>query len=346
MTTITTVPSTYKNGFFKRTATGILPYGNCGNYSIQTLTWEDRTDMLLMVRDDTTTPTPVSGLVGFEANYVAYLGAVASNSEYTNYLAAMDQIMTETAAGLMSGSAFGTVQYYLLNTADIIRSSSDSALIGSTETGVCTENIVAQMNIDTVANCARQSSQLVDTNGSLILCYYAAVSMGSYETNSEYPTHTIKIVASYSESVSTKKVLEFKYNRETSGSIVETTTGTFSSPGSGSFKDYQGYHVLYDSGDNQIGNFTFSSENNNILTDDAGFYVTLTGTYFITIQGTITFIYSYVSDSDSSSLPSGIQTFEIYGGTGDFLNAVGTITVDADNVTGDREVIVSYKISS
>jgi hypothetical protein len=344
--TITTVPSTYKNGFFKRTATGILPYGNCGNYSIQTLTWEDLTDMLLMVRDDTTTPTPISGLVGFDANYLAYLDAVASNSEYTNYLAAMDQIMTETAAKLMSCSAFGTVQYYLLNTADIIRSSSDSALIGTVETGVCTENIVAQMNIDTVANCARQSSQLVDSNGGLVLCYYAAVSMGSYETNSEYPTHTIKIVASYSESVSTKKVLEFKYNQKTSGSSVVTMTGTYTSPGSGSFKDYQGYHVLYDSADNQIGNLTFSSQNNNILTDDAGFYVTLTGTYFITIQGTITFIYSYLSDSDSSSLPSGIQTFEIYGGTGDFLNAVGTITVDADNVTGDREVVVSYKISS
>jgi hypothetical protein len=204
--TISTIPSIYKNGFFKKSAKGILPYevdsGITNKYSIQTLTWEDLTDMLFIVRDDTTTFTPVTGLTGFQANYLAYLEAVVSNNDYTNYLVAMNEIMTAASTQLVSCSAFKTVHYYLLNSADIIRASSDSTLVGMTETGVCTENIVAQTSTDTVANCARESSQFLNSDGNVILCYYAAVSMGSLETNSEYPTNIIKIVASYTEGFS------------------------------------------------------------------------------------------------------------------------------------------------
>jgi hypothetical protein len=55
-----------------------------------------------------------------------------------------------------------------------------------------TDIIVAQTQIDTVACVTR-----VDKDNGFI-GYYAACAMGSYETNSEFPAHILRISASYS----------------------------------------------------------------------------------------------------------------------------------------------------
>ena len=189
MTTITTVPSIYKNTFFKRSATGILPSVDCGKYSTQTLTWEDVTDMLFLARDDTTTYTSITGLTGFQANYLAYLSKVVAGEDSTNYVTAMNEILVSYATQFVSCSPFGSVAIRLIDNASTITASSDASygsLYGRTDI------IVAQTQIDTVACTTR-----VD-DGFTTIRYYAACAMGSYETNSEFPAHVLRITASYS----------------------------------------------------------------------------------------------------------------------------------------------------
>ena len=141
-----------------------------------------------------------------------------------------------------------------------------------------------------------------------------------------------------------KKVLKFNYNQKTSGSSTVVTTGVYTGTGSGTFTNNQGYRVLYDINDQLLGNFTFSSEINKLETGVPGYYVIQTGTYFIEGSGTLSFSYPYRNTSDSSAYPPGLQTFTILCGTGSFLNASGTITIDANNTTGDRKVVIEYKV--
>ena len=176
--TNTTVPSVYKNSFFKRTATGILPYVNCGTYSVQTLTWEDLTDMLFLVRDDE----------DFQLAYLGYLNAILSGTDSSAFLTAMNDILVSYSTQIMSCSAFKTLQYTLLDNASGMIASSD----GSTEPLYGrTTIIVTQQNVDTVP-CATNYSASEN-----VLYYYAAAAMGSYETNSEFPAHILRIKASY-----------------------------------------------------------------------------------------------------------------------------------------------------
>jgi hypothetical protein len=176
--TNTSVPSIYKNSFFKRSATGILPYSNCGTYSIQTLTWEDLTDMLFLARDDE----------DFQLAYLGYLNAILSGSDSSTFVTTMNTILESYAFQIVSCSAFKTLQYKLLDNASDIVASSD----GSTEPLYGrTAILVTQQNVDTVA-CATNYSASEN-----ILSYYAAVAMGSYETNSEFPAHILRIKASY-----------------------------------------------------------------------------------------------------------------------------------------------------
>ena len=188
MTTITTVPSIYKNTFFKRSATGILPFSVCGEYSVQTLTWEDLTDMLFLARDDTTTYTSITGLTGFQANYLAYLSKVVAGEDTTIYVTALNEILVSYATQLLSCSAFRSLSYKLFDNSSTIVASSDSSY--GTKYGR-TEIIVAQSQVDNIPCVAR-----VDSDNNLI-GYYAACAVGSYETNSEFPAHVLRINASY-----------------------------------------------------------------------------------------------------------------------------------------------------
>jgi hypothetical protein len=182
--TNTTVPSIYKNSFFKRTGTGILPYVNCGTYSVQTLTWEDLTDMLFLARDDT----------DFQAAYLLYLNAIIAGTDSSAYLIAINAILASYASQIVSCSAFKYLQYTLLDNASSMVASSDAstdALYGRTTI------IVTQQNVDTVP-CATNYSASEN-----VLYYFAAAAVGSYETNSEYPAHILRIKASYTTPIPT-----------------------------------------------------------------------------------------------------------------------------------------------
>jgi hypothetical protein len=187
MGNLTTTPSIYQKGFFKRTATGILPFVKGGEYSTQTLTWEDVNEMLFEVRDNT----------DFQNAYLGYLAAAESGETTVPYVTTLTAIMTEAATSIVECSAFKFCNYYLLNNACQIRASSDLDSVGFFELGMCTENVVASTQIDTVASCVRNSFQIFDANGEGLFCYYSAVSLGSFQTNSEYPAHILKIVCSY-----------------------------------------------------------------------------------------------------------------------------------------------------
>ena len=176
--TNTTVPSVYKNSFFKRTATGILPYVNCGTYSVQTLTWEDLTDMLFLVRDDE----------DFQLAYLGYLNAILSGTDSSAFLTAMNDILVSYSTQIVSCSAFQYLQYTLVDNASNITASSDGStgsLYGRTTI------IVTQQNVDTVP-C--DATYFASEN---VFYYAAAAAMGSYETNSEFPAHVLRIKASY-----------------------------------------------------------------------------------------------------------------------------------------------------
>jgi hypothetical protein len=176
--TITTVPSIYKNSFFKRSATGILPYSNCGTYSVQTLTWDDLIDMLFLARDD----------ADFQLAYLGYLDAVVSGSDSSAFVTAMNTILASYASQITSCSAFQYLQYTLLDNASNITASSDGStgsLYGRTTI------IVGQQNVDIVPCSVNY------TTSENVLYYYAAAAMGSYETNSEFPAHVLRIKASY-----------------------------------------------------------------------------------------------------------------------------------------------------
>ena len=176
--TITSVPSIYKNSFFKRSATGILPYSNCGTYSVQTLTWDDLIDMLFLARED----------ADFQIAYLAYLDAIVSGSSSSAFVTAMNAYLASYASQITSCSAFQYLQYTLLDNASNMIASSDgstASLYGRTTI------IVAQQNVDIVPCAANY------TTSENVLYYYAAVAMGSYETNSEFPAHVLRIKASY-----------------------------------------------------------------------------------------------------------------------------------------------------
>jgi hypothetical protein len=187
MGNLTTVPSIYEKGFFKRTATGILPFVKGGDYSTQTLTWENMKDMLFEVRENT----------DFQNAYLGYLAAAESGESTVPYITTMTTIMTEAASSIVGCSAFKFCNYYLLNNACQIRASSDLDSVGFFELGTCAENVVTMTQNDTIASCVRNSFQIFDANGEGLFCYYSAVSMGSFQTNSEYPAHILKIVCSY-----------------------------------------------------------------------------------------------------------------------------------------------------
>jgi len=141
-----------------------------------------------------------------------------------------------------------------------------------------------------------------------------------------------------------RKVLTFQYNQKTSGSSTVVTTGVYTGTGAGTFTNNQGYRVLYDTNGELLGTFTFSSEINNLQTGVQGYFVTQAGTFFIHDEGTIFWTYPYQNISDTSAYPSGINKFNIVSGTGAFLNALGTITIDANNTTGERNVVIKYTV--
>lgn len=175
----TTLPSIYKNTFFKRTATGILPFMNCGVYSIQTLTWEDLTGMLLTLRNE----------LFFQLMYVLYLYTVETNSEYSSlFLLFLNQLLDIFTTYLTNCSAFRSVTIQLIDNASIIIASSDGS---SGPVYGRTEIIVAQCQIDTIPCVAR----IAPEDG--YFSYYAACAMGSYQKDSEYPAHVLSINATY-----------------------------------------------------------------------------------------------------------------------------------------------------
>jgi hypothetical protein len=139
-----------------------------------------------------------------------------------------------------------------------------------------------------------------------------------------------------------KQVLKFNYNQKTSGSSTVVATGVYTGTGSGTFTNNQGYRVLYDTDGQLLGNFTFSSQINNLQTGVAGFYVIQEGTFFIPGEGNISWTYPYLNTSGTSAFPSGINKYNIGSGTGSFLNASGTITIDANNTTGERTAVIKY----
>ena len=182
MTTITTVPSIYANGFFKRTGNGILPYTDCGEFSYQTLTWEDLNTILLTVRGD----------ADFQAAYLVYLTAVIAgdSAAAADAVTAMNTIFAAYAAKLVSCSPFKTVRIYLFDNASNFTAWSLAPTKDTYEYGR-TEIIVAQQNVDIIANNARKSTTTSQ------LTYYAGCAVGSYETNSEFPAHVLKLAVSY-----------------------------------------------------------------------------------------------------------------------------------------------------
>jgi hypothetical protein len=175
----TTLPSTYKNTFFKRTATGILPFVKCGKFSIQTLTWEDLTRMLLTVRDE-----PF-----FQLLYILYLYTVEINSKYSFlFLLFLNLLLKIFATYFVGCSPFRAVTLKLIDNASVIVASSN----GSTGSVYGrTEIITAQSQIDIIPCVAR----IAPEDG--YFSYYAACAMGSYQTNSEYPAHVLSINATY-----------------------------------------------------------------------------------------------------------------------------------------------------
>lgn len=173
----TTLPRIYKNTFFKRTATGILPFVKCGKFSI--LTWEDLTHMLLTVRDE-----PF-----FQLLYILYLYTVEINSQYSFlFLLFLNLLLKIFATYFVGCSPFRAVTLKLLDNASVIIASSNGS---SGPVYGRTEIIVAQSQIDTIPCVAR----IAPEDG--YFSYYAACAMGSYQTNSEYPAHVLSINATY-----------------------------------------------------------------------------------------------------------------------------------------------------
>ena len=173
----TTLPSTYKNTFFKRTATGILPFVKCGKFSI--LTWEDLTAMLLTVRDEQF----------FQLLYILYLYTVEINSQYSFlFLLFLNLLLKIFTTYFVGCSPFRAVTLKLIDNASVIVASSNSS---SGPVYGRTEIIVAQSQIDTIPCVAR----IAPEDG--YFSYYAACAMGSYQTNSEYPAHVLSINATY-----------------------------------------------------------------------------------------------------------------------------------------------------
>ena len=173
--------------FFKRSVntSSLLPTSSCGPYTTNTLTWDDLNTMLFIAKNDAT----------FVQQYKDFLAALIN--EDSTAIDALEVSMSATLKGIadqiISCSAFTDVRFLLENNASQVRASSDqtATALGATEYGR-TEIIVAQQNVDIIANDSRYSSTTA------YFSYYGCVAMGSYQADGEFPAHVLKIAATYS----------------------------------------------------------------------------------------------------------------------------------------------------
>jgi hypothetical protein len=141
--------------------------------------------MLFIAKDDAT----------FIQQYKDFLTALIT--EDTTAISALEVSMSATLKGIadqiISCSAFTDVRFLLENNGSQVRASSDqtATALGTYEYGR-TEVMVAQQNVDIIANDSRYSSTTA------YFSYYGAVAMGSYQADGEYPAHILKIAATYS----------------------------------------------------------------------------------------------------------------------------------------------------
>jgi len=141
--------------------------------------------MLFIAKNDAT----------FVQQYKDFLAALIN--EDSTAIGALEVSMSATLKGIadqiISCSAFTDVRFLLENNGSTVRASSDQTqtALGATEYGR-TEIIVAQQNVDIIANDSRYSSTTA------YFSYYGCVAMGSYQADGEFPAHVLKIAATYS----------------------------------------------------------------------------------------------------------------------------------------------------
>ena len=154
---------------FKATGTGPLP-GYSG-----TLQWADLNSLLATAKES------------ISVAYLAYLNADMAGDTGAKEAAitTMNNTLASFAAAVVTLEYFAEVRILLLNNGGVIRASSNPADMGKREMGRI-EEIVAQQNIDTIANGVRTSSTTDK------FTWYGALSMGSFSPASEFPAHILK----------------------------------------------------------------------------------------------------------------------------------------------------------
>jgi len=180
MTGTTTTPIVYTNGYFKRSATGILPAAapslNVNN------TWEKVNSYIFELKDI------------ISANVLLYMNAILIGDLTTaNGIAGVitDQIKDFCVNYVKVVTGWNTVRGYMLNTESLVISGSTKVPSGipvfpdNYEVGR-TEIMVAQQDPTMVANVMRRSSTTSTIN------YYAAISLASFQENGEFPCLVLK----------------------------------------------------------------------------------------------------------------------------------------------------------
>ena len=132
------------------------------------------------------------------------------------------------------------------------------------------------------------------------------------------------------------KTVEFYYSIK-QGQSVNISTTPF--PNGGSVTVQSKYRFLTDASGNQIGYAIFNDTVSNITEGTVpDVYDVQNGTYFFNNVGTISYEYGY--SSPDGSFPTGVQKFPVLTTSGTFLRYTGYITVNSDNTTGNRSVVI------
>lgn len=159
---------------FKQTGSGPLP----GYKKTPVLNWADLNSLLVTAKD------------AIESAYLVYLQANIDGRPdiKDEAVASMNATLSSLAQAVVTLGYFGEVRFYLENNNSVIRAASNPDDVGNKEDGR-TEIIVAQQQIDTIANAVRTSSTTTK------FTWYGAIAMGSFNPVSEYPAHILKIAA-------------------------------------------------------------------------------------------------------------------------------------------------------
>ena len=187
MSDTTTTPIVYANSYFRRSATGILP----AESPIATLqystslyvnnSWEQVNDYLFQMKEV------------ISENVLLYMNAILIGDLTTaNGLAGVitDQIK-DFCDNVKTVTGWNTVRGYMFNTESLVISGSNKVPSGTPifpdnyEVGR-TEIMVAQQDPTIVANVMRRSSTVPTLN------YYAAISLGSFQENGQFPSLILK----------------------------------------------------------------------------------------------------------------------------------------------------------